>query len=264
MATDQFLGDKACPFIRVAPRPPKPRDRGLTVLADKNLGMNACADLMETVADYVDFAKFGTGVFRIQSPEFLTRKIEFYHRHDVRVWIAGDATEMAFCQGVSDQLYKAVKAMGSDGVEVSSAQVSMTLANKCELIRMAAGEGLLVVAEVGQKGNETWTRYQSYIFSQIEACMKAGAWRVLVQGEGISEDVEARKEELILNIVARFGVDDLIFQAKDSDTQQWFMETLGNDVSLDVESHQVFELELMRRGIRKRGVFGIVGSVPST
>ena len=54
---------------------------------------------------------------------------------------------------------------------------------------------------------------------------------------------------------------DLIFQAKDSATQEWFVSTLGSAVNLDVDDHQVLDVELMRRGLRKRGVFGLLGSL---
>ncbi|MEE8548938.1 MAG: phosphosulfolactate synthase, partial [Alphaproteobacteria bacterium] len=70
-----------------------------------------------------------------------------------------------------------------------------------------------------------------------------------------------RKDRLILAIAARFGIKDLIFQAKDGATQEWFINTLGNAVNLDVDDDQIIDLELMRRGIRKRGVFGLIGSL---
>jgi phosphosulfolactate synthase (CoM biosynthesis protein A) len=60
---------------------------------------------------------------------------------------------------------------------------------------------------------------------------------------------------------ARFDILDLIFQAKDSATQEWFVSTLGPAVNLDIDDHQVLDVELMRRGLRKRGVFGLLGSL---
>jgi phosphosulfolactate synthase (CoM biosynthesis protein A) len=164
-------------------------------------------------------------------------------------------------QGVSGQFYKKVKQLGADGVEVSSAQVSMSLRDKCELIRMAGAENLKVVAEVGQKGIEDWTTAGQYIMAQIAAYQKAGAWKVLVQGEGVSEDVDLIKGGFIINLVAEFGIDDFIFQAKNSAAQEWFVANLGNAVNVDVYDDQVIDMELMRRGIRKRGVFGLVGSL---
>ncbi len=37
------------------------------------------------------------------------------------------------------------------------------------------------------------------------------------------------------------------------------MSTFGNGIDLDIDDHQVLDLELMRRGLRKRGIFGPVG-----
>lgn len=62
-----------------------------------------------------------------------------------------------------------------------------------------------------------------------------------------------------LDIAARFPLGDLIFQARDSAAQEWFVITFGNGVNLDVDDHQVLDPELMRRGLRKQGIFGLVG-----
>lgn len=261
MAQDPGLEKKAFPFIRVAPRPSKPRQVGLTIVADRGLGMNRVDDLIEAAGDYIDVFKIAIGAWRLQSEAFLKKKIAALNKAGIETFFAGDATEAAFQQGVSKEFYQAVKKIGADAVEVSSAQVTMSLDDKCALIKMAKGAGLKVVAEAGQKGHEDWTRSLPYVLRQIEAYQEAGAWKVLVQGEGISEGVEARKEDLLLNIAARFDIKDLIFQAKDSGTQEWFVSTLGSSVNLDVDDHQVMDLELIRRGIRKRGVFGLLGSL---
>lgn len=261
MAEDLRLQDKAFGFVRVAPRPLKPRKSGLTICADRGIGMNRVADLLETSGEYIDWVKIGKGSYRLQTEAYVKRKIATYKKTQAQVFIAGDTSEMAFLQGVSGQFYKKVKQLGADGVEVSSAQVSMSLKDKCELIRMASAENLKVVAEVGQKGNESWTAAGKYIISQIKAYQKAGAWKVLIQGEGVSEDVELIKGGFIINLVAEFDINDFIFQAKNSAAQEWFVANLGNAVNLDVYDDQVIDLELIRRGIRKRGVFGLAGSL---
>jgi phosphosulfolactate synthase len=255
------LQHMAFPFVRVAARPTKPRETGLTIVADRGIGLNRVADLLDSAAEFVDFAKIAIGAYRLQSEAFVQRKIALFREKDVRVFFAGDVTEAAFLQGVSKDFYREVKRLGGDAVEVSSAQVSMSIDDKCKLIRMAKDEGLQVIAEAGQKGHDDWTRGRGFVFQQIEAYFKTGAWKVLIQGEGVSEGVDALKEELVLEIAARFDVKDLIFQAKDGVTQSWYVTTLGNQVNLDVDDDQVIDLELMRRNIRKRGVFGLVGSL---
>ena len=39
------------------------------------------------------------------------------------------------------------------------------------------------------------------------------------------------------------------------------MSTFGNGVNLDLDDHQVPDPELMRRGLRERGICGICGIV---
>jgi phosphosulfolactate synthase len=261
MIKDPGLKKMAFSFVKIAPRASKPRKEGLTVVADRGMAMNRVADVIDAAGEFVDFFKIGIGAFRLQSEGLLKRKIAALHKAGIEVFFAGDVTEAAFMQGLSGQFYAAVKEIGADAVEVSSAQVVMSLRDKCELIKMAKKAGLNVVAEAGQKGHEDWTSSQSYLFAQVDAYKKAGAWKVLVQGEGISEGVAEFKGDLILNLVARFDVQDFIFQAKDGTTQTWYVNTFGNQVNLDIDDHQVIDLELMRRGIRKRGVFGLLGSL---
>ena len=258
---DSLLKDKAFPFIRVAPRPAKPRITGLTILADRGLGSHRQADLLEASADYIDVAKMGIGAWRLLGEEVLRRKIEAYHAAKVKVFLAGDATEAAFMQGLSAQFYEAARGHGVDAVEVSSAQVTMSLDDKCALIRLAKERGLDVVAEAGQKGQEDWTRSAAYVHRQIDAYRAAGAWKVLIQAEGINEGVDSFKGDFVLSIAARFDVADLIFQAKDAESQLWYVSTFGNAVNLDVDDHQILDVELLRRGIRKRGVFGLLGAL---
>ena len=260
MEKDPDLKKMAFSFIRVAPRPGKPRESGLTIVADRGMGMNRLADLIESGGEYIDLVKIGIGAYRLQTEALLKRKIATLHAAKIQVFLAGDVTEVAFQQGVSSQFYAAVKKYGAEAVEVSSAQVAMSLYDKCELIRMANAAGLKVVAEAGQKGIEDWTSSQSYVFATVDAYKKAGAWKVLVQGEGVSEGVTEFKGDFVLNLVSRFEAQDFIFQAKDGTTQAWYVSTLGNQANLDIDDHQVIDVELMRRGIRKRGLFGLIGS----
>lgn len=72
----------------------------------------------------------------------------------------------------------------------------------------------------------------------------------------VRRDFKELKSEFILNVVSRFDPDDFLFQLKNKNSQAWFIGTFGNTVNLDVDTHQVLEAELMRRGIRQRGLFG--------
>ena len=127
MEQDPGLNKMAFSFVRVAPRPGKPREVGLTIVADRGIAMNRVADLIDAGGEYIDFVKIGIGAYRLQTEDLLKRKIAALRAAHIRVFLAGDVTETAFLQGVSEHFYAAVKKYGADSVEVSSAQVAMSL-----------------------------------------------------------------------------------------------------------------------------------------
>lgn len=254
------LEDKAFPFLRVVPRSAKPRVKGLTVIADRGIGPNAISDLMMAAGDYVDWAKVGISAPRIHTRQFLKDKMALFHRNDVNCFIAGDAFEAAILQGVANQYFEEVLELGADGVEVSSAQIMMPLDSKVRLVKKAASMGLKVFAEVGKKGFDKLDARVNDLANQVNACLEAGAYRVVVQGEGLIEGVPEIRSDLLLDLAARVDVDKLVFQAKDTRAHVWFISTFGNEVSLDIDTHQVVDVELLRRGIRKRGIFGLLAN----
>jgi phosphosulfolactate synthase len=259
--TDGDDGKLAFSFVPIAPRQGKPRDEGLTGIADRGLGLGAVADVLESSGAYIDLAKIAAGMFRLQTEAFLKKKIGRYTDLGIKVFFAGDVTESAFLHGKSREFYEYARDIGAEAVEISSAQVSMSLADKCRLAEMARKAGLMPIMEIGEKAHEEWTQSERYIFRQIRSYKDAGAWKVLFQDEGVSRDVDELKTVLIRDTVAEFDIQDFLFQVKVPKVQRWLIETFGNSVNLDVEPHQVLEVETMRRGIRGRSTFGLVGSL---
>lgn len=259
MAFKEDLSDAAFGFIPVTIRPNKPRPRGLTIVADRGIGLYAVDDLLASAGEYVDWAKIGIGAYRIQSEAFVRSKVDRYHAAEVKVFFAGDVSELGYQLGQADRFYAAVAALGADGVEVSTAQISLPLADKLNLVGAACKQGLQVIAEAGQKAHAAWAENSSYVVTQVDALKSAGAWKVLIQGEGISEGVDTFRSDIPLALAAHFNLDDLIFQAKDSASQVWYLDTFGRHVNLDVDPEHVVALELMRRGVRKRDLFGLMG-----
>jgi phosphosulfolactate synthase len=251
------LEEMAFPFIAVAPRSTKPRESGLTIVADRGYGIRRIADLIETAAAHVDWVKFAIGAWRVLPADLLRRKIDMLHAAEIRVFLAGDASEAAYLQGVSEHYFRAARELGADGVEVSSAQVLMPTEHKLRLIEAAQRVGLLVVAEAGRKGTDPRPSMHGGIIKEIEILQAAAPWRVLVQAEGITEGVDPPRIDLISEIVGTFDIAALIFQAKDSATQEMYVRRFGPEVSLDVEDDQAVALELLRRGIRKSALAGL-------
>jgi phosphosulfolactate synthase (CoM biosynthesis protein A) len=63
MDKDPGLKNMAFPFVRVAPRPGKPRETGLTIVADRGIAMNRVTDLIDASGPYIDFVKVAIGAF---------------------------------------------------------------------------------------------------------------------------------------------------------------------------------------------------------
>lgn len=252
------LADKALSVVDVPARPAKPRTRGLTIVADRGMGPRSQADLLDVAAAHIDVAKFAMGVARLLDETLVRTKIALYREQEISVFFAGEIAELAFVRGQALDYFRAIHDLGGWGVEVSNAQVAMDIAMKRRLIGTARDVGLEVVAECGRKGGIDWADSAALVVAEVDACLDAGAWRVLVQAEGLNEGVAEPNARLISDLVARFGLERLIFQAKDSDLLSWFLTRFGSGVSLDVDADQVLDLELRRRGLRKRGVFGLM------
>lgn len=261
MSKTNDLSDLAFPFVPVAPRQAKPRETGLTSIADRGLSIGEVEQVLETSGDYIDMAKIGAGLFRLQSQDFLRRKIGLYRQRGIGVFFAGDPSEAAFLHGRSREFFEHAKELGADAMEISSAQVSMSMRDKCRLIGMCQDAGLKPIAEIGEKASEEWTVSAAYVRDQIRDYLDAGAWMLLFQDEGVSRFVKDIKTDLILNSIAGFDIQRFLFQVKVPKAQLWLVSTFGNSVNLDVDSHQVLEVEMMRRGLRGRGLFGLVGAL---
>ena len=255
------LEETAFGFIKIPPRLSKPRERGLTVIADKGLGMYQIQDLFDISADYIDWVKIGISMPRILTKKHLKDKIALCHQFGIKVFFAGDVTEMAVMQGVMDQYFQECIDLGADGVEIATAQVYMPLDEKCQLVEKAAKTGMKVFGEVGKKGLGAWSIPPAYINKEIHDLKEAGAYKVIIQGEGVLENVDQILEKPLFEIAAKNDISDMIFQAKDNRAHGWLIQNFGLEVNMDIESNQVILVELCRRGIRKRGLFGLVASV---
>lgn len=256
--TDRLDDGYALDCVRLPGREAKPRSEGLTIAADRGMGPNALDDLLRMSGEYIDIAKFAMGVSRLMKAEQVRERIQRYDEAEIPVFFAGEVSELAAMQGVAAAYFRQIRALGGWGVEVSNAQIALGIPEKVGLITAARQAELEVIAECGRKGGVDWAGSLSLVAREVDACLEAGAYRVLIQAEGLNEGVSEVNARFIEDLVGRFGLKALVFQAKTSTLISWFVSTFGIRVNLDVDAPQVLDLESQRRGIRKRGVFGLV------
>lgn len=239
-------------------RSSKPRTRGLTMVIDWGIGLNAQQDLAATGAAYFDFAKVAVGISRLLSNEALTGKIKHYQGHGIEPFPGGMYLEYAEVYGKPDLYFPAVVRAGYRWVEVSDNLAPVDVAWKQRMIRQAAERfGLSVLGEVGKKEGLANT---FSLTDNARACLDAGARIILLEAaELVSEDPDTARA--VEEVVEAIGPERIMFElpgpwiagVSASDIHRMrslFIERYGPDVNLgNVSPADLISLEAYRQGL---------------
>ncbi|MBX6316312.1 MAG: phosphosulfolactate synthase [Isosphaeraceae bacterium] len=255
---------RACSFLRVNQRPPKPRTRGVTEIRGPYytpMGTRYLDDLFETMGAYVDTLKFAGGSFALMPRRAVRALIDRCHAHDVRV-STGGFLEYVLTQGPQavDRYLDECRELGFDLVEVSSGFLTVPAEDLVRLADRVRQAGLVAKPEVGIQfgaGGATAT-------AELEAegtldvgraidlarrHLDAGAPLVMIESEGITENVRSWRTTVIARLVDALGLDHLMFEAADPAVFAWYIKAYGPDVNLFVDHSQIVQLECLRSGI---------------
>jgi len=159
----------------------KPRDKGLTMVIDKGLGLEETKDLLEVASDYIDFLKLGFGTAAFYSKELLRKKISLAQEFNVEIYPGGTFLEVAFFQGRIASFLDRVKELGFNFVEISDGTINLKPHERKELIEMALERGLKVLTEVGKKDNKVKVSIENLI-EQVHKDLESGAFKVIMEG----------------------------------------------------------------------------------
>jgi phosphosulfolactate synthase (CoM biosynthesis protein A) len=197
-------------------RPPKPRTRGVTEIRGPYytaMGPRYLKDVLETMGDHVDALKFAGGSFTLMPEGTLREIIETCHEHDVLV-STGGFIEHVLTQGprTTDRYIEAAA---------------------------TAPE------ELAQDG----TRDVGYAIDLARRCLDAGAYMIMIESEGITEEVTSRRTDVVAAIARELGLEKVMFEAADPEVFGWYVKNYGPEVNLFVDHSQIVQLECLRRGI---------------
>ena len=79
--------------------------------------------------------------------------------------------------------------------------------------------------------------------------LEAGAHLIMIESEGITENVRKPRTDVAAKIVNELGLDKVMFEAADPEVFSWYVKTFGPDVNLFVDHSQIVQLECLRSGI---------------
>jgi phosphosulfolactate synthase (CoM biosynthesis protein A) len=256
--------ERAFAFLRTNDRESKPRKQGITEIRGPYyapVGKRYLEDVFETMGDYVDALKFAGGAFSLMPKQALAELIRACHEHDVLV-STGGFIEHVLTQGrdAVNQYIQACKESGFDIVEISSGFISLPADDWLRLVEKVQKAGLKAKPEVGIQfgaGGATrieeleaeGTRDPEWPILLAKRFLAAGAYMIMIESEGITENVKSWRTDVPAKIINALGLEKVMFEAADPEVFGWYIKNYGPEVNLFVDHSQIVQLECLRSGI---------------
>jgi len=253
-------------FVRSNPRTAKPRKLGVTEIRGpyySAYGMRHLQDLLETMGHHIDGFKFAGGSFSLFPERALVEMIKLAHEHDVYVSTGGFIEHILTHPDVNtvvDKYLKKCKDLGFDVVELSSGFLSFPPDDWLRLIEKVHNHGLIAKPELGiQFGaggdtaaselEATGTSDPFKVISLGKKFLDAGVERLMIESEGITENVRSWRTDVIQAILKEIPMERVMFEAADPRVFNWYIREFGIDVNLFVDHSQIVQLTCLRSGI---------------
>jgi phosphosulfolactate synthase (CoM biosynthesis protein A) len=251
-------------FLNQNTREEKPRKSGLTEIRGAYytpMGKRYLEDILETMGASVDALKFAGGAFTLMPPDKVRELTKLAHDYGVLV-STGGFMEYVLTQGHAavDQYIEACRELGFDIIELSAGFISISTDDWLRLIEKVRQAGLRAKPEVGiQFGAGGASGQQAleaegfqdpgWAIQQARRFIDAGAYQIMIESEGITEDIDPWRTEVPAKFINALGLEKLMFEASDPDVFTWYIKNYGPDVNLFVDHSQIVQLECLRRGI---------------
>ena len=257
------LEERAFAFLRVNERETKPRSRGVTEIRGPYytpMGKRYLEDVLETMGTYIDVLKFAGGSFSLMPRKAVKELLDLCHSYDVMV-STGGFIEHVLTQGPEavNWYIEECKEMGFDIIEISSGFISIPTDDWLRLVEKVQKAGLKAKPEVGIQfgaGGDTTeteleaegTRDPEWAIQQAKRFVDAGAYMIMIESEGITENVKVWRTDVVAKIIQGLGLEKPMFEAADPEVFAWYVKNYGAEVNLFVDHSQIVQLESLRSG----------------
>ena len=239
-------------------REEKPRQKGITMVLDKGLGLETAESLMNISGDYVDYLKFGWGTSIVHEQDIIKDKVAMYKSHNITPYTGGTLFELAYMNDKLEEFFQEAHDLGFEAIEVSDGSTTISHDKKLECIESAKKDGFEVLSEVGKKDpglDKELSLDERIEYMQNE--LEAGSSLIIVEAReggkniGIYDKAGNAKEDETDYILDNFDGNKILWEAPNKDQQVFFILKLGNDVNLgNVSTDDITSLETLRRGLR--------------
>ncbi|GAA4709922.1 phosphosulfolactate synthase [Brevibacillus fulvus] len=240
-----------------ARREGKPRNRGVSMVIDKGLGLMQMHDLLNVAADHIDCYKLGFGTSVLYPLKILQQKVEMAVESRIDIMPGGTFFELASLQSPFAQYLQMIRQLGFNAIEISDGTFPLGREERTKAISLAAEAGLTVYAEFGKKAAD-FRAELALLVETVEQDLQAGAAYVIVEGResgtvGIYNEKGETDARFLQQVVEAAGPlsERLIWEAPKKEQQVALIQTLGTDVNLgNIAPADILSVESLRRGLR--------------
>jgi phosphosulfolactate synthase len=241
-------------------RPGKPRETGLTIIADNGpddrgwTGFNGAEDLLTAASDYLDYAKIAALSAIMLPHDFVKRMIRLYRDYDVTPFCGGLLYELAYLQNAEDELVTHLKRIDAAGLEISENYITLDVETRNRAIERFRREGFAVVYEFGRKHPAEAMRIETLERIVMEM-VELGVDHVIVEQGEIDKLAEDAPQTLAALPQQPWFPKIVLEPDSDAFPQQHvqMIEDYGPAVNLcNVRAGQIIQLEGYRLGLGRK------------
>jgi phosphosulfolactate synthase (CoM biosynthesis protein A) len=258
------MTERAFNKIPLNDREKKPRRLGITEIRGPYysvMGPRYLSDVLDTMGEYVDGLKFAGGSFALMPRNEVKKMIDIAHDHEVYI-STGGWIERVLTHGSDavDYYINEAKSIGFDIIEISMGFITLPTDDFLRIIEKVVKSGMKAKPELGIQfgaGGATAvseleaevTKDVQWLIEQAKLCFDAGASILMIESEGITENVNHWRTDAIAKIVPELGLEKLMFEAADPAVFEWYIKNYGADVNLFIDHSQIVQLECLRSGL---------------
>ena len=257
--------DRPFEFLHVNERESKPRSTGITEIRGPYydpMGPRELRDILDTMGHYVDIYKFSGGSFALMPESVVTELIDICHDHGVKVSTGGYVENVLARDNDSvEQYFAEAERVGFDIVELSSGFLAIGVDDMVRMTEVVAGDYDLepkpeINVQFGAGGatdpevlEEQGQQDPEQAIKEGKRHLEAGADLLMVEAEGITEEVTEMRTDVAYQIANGLGIENLVFEAPGPEMFEWYLKNFGPEINLFVDNSQIVELETMRSGL---------------
>jgi len=159
-------------------RSQKPREKGVTMMMDKGLGLREAEHFIEASGHLTDLVKLGFGTAYVTNN--LSEKLALYKSAGIKPYFGGTLFEAFYARGKYKEYLKLLDKYDLDLVEISDGSIIINHDEKCELIHKLSKDRT-VLSEVGSKDSGILISPGKWI-KMMSTELQAGSWKVIAEG----------------------------------------------------------------------------------